>query len=266
MQLFPTNVTRLNFKDLYDKFFRVPELSIPIHKEILVETIKKGVNDNLWVIKTGERITHSGNIKESIYLNDETELILYEEAERNNLLKPISTTLTPGQQTSTTDSDNLETYMEEKGYEFDIPKQDLKTIAESLPQKIKNVNKNFKLVKKLNIVHHRILPEDITFSKFLMDKLQPDKDCATYIQASLEKYEKSPKYSVNVTISKEDLNTEVGKKTIEIIRQFMEPDAITLMIDLEWKNGISPEEAEKLLLDYDSGNKFVAELKARVSI
>ena len=267
IKLIPSNTISINFKDLYDKFFRVPELFIPVNKDILVETIKTGIKDRLWIIKTGDKITHSLNLKESIYLGDETELILYEYAEKTNLLRSPTDNITSNLENVTKSNfDNLETYMVEKGYSFEMPEQDLKTIAESLPQKIKNMNKNFKQVNELVILHHHIQPENIVLAKFLLDKLRPDKDCSANIKASIDKYEKSPTYHIEVNILKEDLSTEVGKKTIELIRQFLEPNSIELKIHVEWKNGISPEEAEKLLLDYDSGNNLNAELKTTVSV
>jgi hypothetical protein len=81
---------------------------------------------------------------------------------------------------------------------------------------------DYNKVKKLHIVTLNS-PNHILKAQFLLMRMASDKDCRAHIEAEMERYN-APAYTVSISLSKDDLATEVGKKTMELARQLIESD------------------------------------------
>lgn len=245
-----------NADELYYQYHKKPGLSIPVTRDIFNETIRKGIENKLWVLDTDGRVVHFENLKGSPIITDKTMIILYEEAERLGLLKPPTVT-TPTQPASPTSQ-----MIPPIATESEIPFAEgyLEVIAESLPKRMKP---NYDKVKSLHITT-RNDPTHILKANFLLMKLASDKNCQGLVEAKVERYNQ-PEYNVTIRVSKEDLATMTGKKTVELARQFADPNIAQVSLTLQWQNGISGEEVEKLLREYGGNDKLIANVVARVS-
>lgn len=243
--------------EIYDKFHRMPDLPIPVSRDIYYATLKKGVEDRLWVLKTGDKIVRQENVKSSITVTEQTKIILYEEAEKLGLLEDVKT---PSSTISGGGGKHPPPTVAVTIKEIPFASEQLIVAAQSIPKKMKP---DFTKVKRLSISTSSS-PHDILKANHVLVQMSSDRDCAVKVEADLERWE-SPEYNLHFKVTKEDLTTDTGKKILELGRQFLQPGRTRVQLVLEWKEGITGEQAEKLIREYDSEEKMVGDVSVTVS-
>ena len=229
-------------KAIEDLGFETPT---PIQQEV-IPFLLKNEND----IITPEVADQRTNI----LISENSELILYNEAERRGLLapkekegekgKPIEPPAPPSE---------TET--------FDFPNELLTIAADSIPKSMKP--EGFTKVNFLQI-STKDNPTHILNANFLLTSLSSEKDCNAMITAKLERYD-NPSYQVTFNVTGDDLVDDIGKKCIELSRQFLGTKSTIVTVTLEWSQGVSPEKTVKLIKDHYGKDKLVGDVKVAVS-
>ena len=73
------------------------------------------------------------------------------------------------------------------------------------------------------------------------------------------------KVESKMKVESDDLVDDIGKKCIELSRQFLGTDSATVTVTLKWSQGVSPEKTVKLIKDHYGKDKLVGDVKVAVS-
>ena len=65
-------------------------------------------------------------------------------------------------------------------------------------------------------------------------------------------------------VESNDLVDDIGKKCIELSRQFLGADSATVTVTLKWSQGVSPEKTVKLIKDHFGKDKLIGDVTVGV--
>jgi len=80
--VWPKGSPSITVKNLFNTFHQVPGLEIPASKELFLSTVKRGIEENVWILKVTEKIYSSKNMPGFISIDDMSELFTLKEAQR----------------------------------------------------------------------------------------------------------------------------------------------------------------------------------------
>lgn len=253
----PKESKSLTTKTLYERLYAVPGLRIPATKDHFLKTLEKGVADGIWALKTREGV-FKGKTPRHIPIDDVSELLTPEEAERLNLFKAKE--------------DETEKW-KKKGKEsvavrplvenISFDKNKVLTLASDLEVKMKN--RNYNAIERIGL---KLGGNPIYFYavKDFLTKLSSDKNIKIQVEASVEKFT-APSYHFTFSATKEESQTEAGRSLLDAAPKLKSSDRIDISLSMEWPEPAAINEVKKLLssLAESSVETLTASMDARVS-
>lgn len=253
----PRDAKSISVKTLFERFHAVPGLIFPNSKETFQQTILRGIKEDAWVLKDGSKVFYEDNLPSSIPIEDAVELLTHEEAESRGLFAKtppaVQSRLKPDADTS------AEALVDTLRF-TDAP---IETLAKDLEKKVRR--EKFTEVNSMNLSMSGNLLH-LLGVKNLLTRLFPEKECEARVTANIGR-RKSPRYTLTFDLMKDDISSDEGKTLLDLAWRFKGAEECEITLTLDWQNGLSPEDAGKVLTSLTEGSKepIIARLEAKVS-
>ncbi|NHV98109.1 MAG: ATP-binding protein [Thaumarchaeota archaeon] len=251
--VWPAGAESVSIRMLFEQFYRKPGMIISSSKDKFLETVRRGVENGVWVLKCGDMIYTKDNPPKSILMDERTELLTPEEADK----------LLRGKEKVSKDTG------EKRGIEPTEEKvrPTLIVLAESSVETLANdiekraIRDRF---TKVNSVILKISSNDagqLLEIKNLLTRLGPERNCNIRLSGSITR-PRSPSYTISFEINKEDLQKEEGKSMLDLLWRLKGIDSLQVRLELKWGEPVKPEDAAGVLRSL--GKDIVAGLEANV--
>jgi hypothetical protein len=254
----PRGSEHVSTVSLHEQFHTVAGLIAPTTKELLQQTIKKGVAENIWVLKQGDQVYTSAKPPQVVRIDDSSLLYTPQAAEKAGLLveKPTGS---PFGGVSGTPRTPI-TPPPRQSYTFEYSKTD--SLASGLEGWMKR--------ERLHIVEEVTLRSrgsliNILHVRNLITRLTPDKTVNMSLNALIQRSQ-SPRFSLSFSLEKEDAAKEEGRSLLDMAWRIKGCDSSDVTLKLVWPDGAQPEAVGKILLSLGSESEpFIASMEAKAS-
>jgi len=257
--VWPKNSQSITVKNLFDTFHQVPGLEIPASKELFLDTVKKGIETDVWVLHDNDKIFTHQKPPYLIKIDNTSTLYLVKEAERLGLLEekvsektpegksdaePISTT----QRTTLTHSwsDSL----------IDALAADLETFMK---------REHFDRINwlKLQQITNQLYLANI---KNFLTKISSDQNIRPILTVKLVR-PRSPNFDLSFEINKDDLSSEESKSLIDLSWKIKGAEMVNISLELNWVEGEKTDKVISLLKGLAEGTTepIMAKMDVKVS-
>jgi len=202
----PRDSAFISMKNLYEQLHAVLGLVAPATKEAFSKAIKEGVENGIWVMKKGEAVYTSKKLPPSVSVDEATELLTPEEAEKRGLLKDPTP---PGSKTKKGRRGVQRTLSPTGQISFTIAA--VESLAESLEKRMKR--ERWRSVEEVTLRMSGPLI-NLLHIRNLVTRLAPEKAIDIRINTTISR-PRSPRYTLTFELSKQDAATEEGRHLLD---------------------------------------------------
>jgi len=253
----PRGSSFISTQSLYEQFHAVPGLIAPVTKEIFQRTINRGIESGQWALKQGDETYTAKKPPKIIRVDESTELLTIEEAEKRGLLEePI--TPPPPPKGKPRGGSTLTPY----GI-ISLGFSPVSSLAESLITRMRR--DRFHMVDEATMrIQGPIIK--LLYIKNLFTRLAPDKSINMLLQADIRR-SRYPKYNLSAEISKRDISNEEGSHLLDTVWRMKGAERCDATLTMRWPEGAKPEDASRVIRSLGEGvsEPLIASLEAKVS-
>ncbi|MEM0457421.1 MAG: DUF499 domain-containing protein, partial [Nitrososphaerota archaeon] len=239
--VWPSGAPSITTKTLHEWFYRKPGVKIPATKEIFIESIKQGIEQGVIVLyQQGKIITDIKNLPKEIRVDDETELMTPEEAEKR---KPSQIIEISGK---TSRESRVIIAQEQVPSRWPITLSDSKAeiLADDLEKKSKTerFTRVYSAVIRTNVADPTLLQE----FRNVLTRYMPEKNLNIRITGTITR-SRSPKYTFTFELEKDSAQKEEGKSLLENIWRIKGAESVDFRLELKWNEPVKPEDVGQIL-------------------
>ncbi|MEM4546914.1 MAG: DUF499 domain-containing protein [Nitrososphaerota archaeon] len=239
--VWPSGAPSITTKTLHEWFYRKPGVKIPATKEIFIESIKQGIEQGVIVLyQQGKIITDIKNLPKEIRIDDQTELMTPEEAEKR---KPSQIIEESGK---TPRESRVIIAQEQVLLRWPITLSDSK--AEILADDLEKKSKTERFTRVYSAVIRTNVPDPTLLQEFrnVLTRYMPEKNLNIRITGTITR-SRSPKYTFTFELEKDSAQREEGKSLLENIWRIKGAESVDFRLELKWNEPVKPEDVGQIL-------------------
>jgi len=265
--VWPKNSPTVTVKNLFERFHQVPGLEIPASKELFTEMVKKGIDNDTWILKDVNKVFTHKQPPHSIKIDNESELYTVQEANRLSLLDDTPPPQPPGGGGSGSGSGSGSGGRSESqppkftthawtDSQIDVLSSDLETYMK---------REHYDKIDWLKI-HMSGKQVYLASIKNFLTKIEPDQNIKPILTVQLSR-PRSPNFDLSFQIEKEDINTEEGKSILDMSWKLKGAEFVDMSLELEWADGENTDKVVQLLKSLGDGSvePIFARMDAKMS-
>lgn len=261
--VWPKNSSSTTVKNLFDTFHQVPGLEIPSSKELFLDTIKRGIETDVWILQDNDKIFTHKKLPHLIRIDNTSTLYLVKEAERLGLLEEKDTGGSTMGYSSTSNSASIShSIMAQITTTHSWSDSQIDALATDLETFMKREH-----FDKVNWLKLQRMTKQIYLAsiKNFLTKIAPDQNVKPILTVKLIR-PRSPNFELSFEISKDDLTTEESRSLIDLSWKLKGAEIIDIGLELNWTEGEKIEKVISLLKSLGDGNTepIVAKMDVKV--
>ncbi|MEM2057519.1 MAG: DUF499 domain-containing protein, partial [Thermoproteota archaeon] len=241
--VWPSGSPSITTKTLYELFYRKPGVKIPANKEILIQSIVQGIEQGIVALyQQGKIVTDAKNLPKEIKIDDQTELMTLEEAERRRQSQAIE--ITEKAQPKPPVVTGLKQESTLLRWTVNLSDSKAEILANDLEKrsKIDKFTKLYSVVIKTNVTDPTLLQD----FRNVLTKYMPEKNLDMRITGTIIR-SRSPKYTLTFDLEKDSAQKEEGRTLLENIWRIKGPESVDLRLELKWNQPTKTEEVTQIL-------------------
>ncbi|MEM2057784.1 MAG: DUF499 domain-containing protein [Thermoproteota archaeon] len=241
--VWPSGAASITTKALYEWFYRKPGVKIPANKEIFIESIRQGIEQGLIALyQQGKIITDTKNLPKEIRIDDQTELMTPEEAEKRKQSQVIEIIGKTTRESGVVIPQEQEQVLPR----WTITLSDSK--AEILANDLEKKSKNEKFTRVYSATIRTNVSDPTLLQEFrnVLTRYMPEKNLDIRITGTITR-SRSPTYTFTFDLEKDSAQKEEGRTLLENIWRIKGAESVDFRLKLEWNEPVKPEEVGQIL-------------------
>ncbi|MEM3713165.1 MAG: hypothetical protein QXR97_06485, partial [Thermoproteota archaeon] len=255
--VWPAGAEQVNIRALFEQFYRRPGVIIPSTKDKFLETVKKGVENGIWILKRKDEVYSKNKLPKSISVDEYTELLTGERARR--ILEEVSEKPTGGLKEGIQEPGKAPGEKFKPPTLIELSESPVHTLAGDLEKRA--TRDRFAKIHRITLKISSQDASQLLEVKNLMTRLGPEKNCSIRLIGTITR-SKAPNYTVSFDMSKDDAQKDEGKSILDNFWKLKGIDSLQVTLELSWSEPVKPEEAAVVLRTM--GKEIVASLEASV--
>uniref|UniRef100_A0A6M3M1B0 Uncharacterized protein n=1 Tax=viral metagenome TaxID=1070528 RepID=A0A6M3M1B0_9ZZZZ len=253
----PSGSGFISTRNLHGQFHQVAGLIAPSTKTLFQQTVMKGVEDGLWVLKQGEQVYTKDKPPGLVRVDDSALLYTIEEAEKMGLLE------IEGSQKET-DTGPRKGPIQRALFrrQLSFANSPMEKLVESLGTVMKR--DRYPVLNEATLRVSGNLAAVLQIQN-LLTRLAPEKGVQIELNARITRAH-SPSYSLTFNLDKDDASRDEGRNILDTAWRMKGVDASDLTLRISWPDGTDIDSASRILRSLSTGSQpFIASMEANVS-